>query len=48
MTPLDKPLRRELTLGDQAYTLTIDPDVAFAKLASLAQGAELAAKRLFR
>ena len=25
MTPLDKPLRRELTLGDQAYTLTIDP-----------------------
>ena len=29
-------------------TTTIDPDVAFAKLASLAQGAELAAKRLFR
>ncbi len=25
MTPLDKALRRELTLGDQAYTLTIDP-----------------------
>ena len=25
MTPLDKPLRRELMLGDQAYTLTIDP-----------------------
>lgn len=25
MTPLDKPLRRELTLGEQAYTLTIDP-----------------------
>lgn len=26
MTPLDKPLRRELTIGEQAYTLTIDPD----------------------
>lgn len=26
MTPLDKPLRRELLVGDQAYTLTIDPD----------------------
>ena len=25
MTPLDKPLRRELTLGEQAYTLTLDP-----------------------
>ncbi|MBD9478096.1 hypothetical protein [Pseudoxanthomonas sp. PXM02] len=25
MTPLDKALRRELTLGDKAYTLTIDP-----------------------
>lgn len=25
MTPLDKPLRRELTIGDQRYTLTIDP-----------------------
>jgi hypothetical protein len=24
-TPLDKPLRRELRLGEQAYTLTIDP-----------------------
>ena len=26
MTKLDKPLRRELTVGDQAYTLTIDPE----------------------
>jgi hypothetical protein len=26
MTPLDKPLKRELTLGGQAYTVTIDPD----------------------
>lgn len=25
MTPLDKPLRRELAIGDRAYTLTIDP-----------------------
>ena len=25
MTPLDKPLRREVQVGDQAYTLTIDP-----------------------
>jgi hypothetical protein len=25
MTPLDKPLRRELAVGDQLYTLTIDP-----------------------
>lgn len=26
MTPLDKPLRRELTVGDTVYTLAIDPD----------------------
>jgi hypothetical protein len=25
MTPLDKPLRRELAIGDHAYTLTLDP-----------------------
>ena len=25
MTRLDKPLRRELLIGDVAYTLTIDP-----------------------
>ena len=25
MTRLDKPLRRELQIGDAAYTLTIDP-----------------------
>ena len=25
MTPLDKPLRRELTIAGQAYTLTLDP-----------------------
>ncbi|URL59935.1 hypothetical protein IM816_07575 [Luteibacter flocculans] len=26
MTPLDKPLKRELVVDGQAYTLTIDPD----------------------
>ena len=26
MTKLDKPLRREIAVGDTAYTLTIDPD----------------------
>ena len=26
MTPLDKPLRRELRIDDQPYTLTIDPE----------------------
>lgn len=26
MTPLDKPLRRELEVEGRAYTLTIDPD----------------------
>lgn len=25
MTPLDRRLRRELTIGEQAYNLTIDP-----------------------
>ena len=26
MTKLDKPMRRELQVGDQVYTLTIGPD----------------------
>jgi hypothetical protein len=26
MTPLDKPLRREVQIGEEAYTLTIDPE----------------------
>lgn len=26
MTKLEKPLRRELAVGDKAYTLTIDPN----------------------
>lgn len=25
MTPLDKPLRREVQIGDASYTLTLDP-----------------------
>ncbi len=25
MTPLDKPVRREVQIGDELYTLTIDP-----------------------
>lgn len=25
MTKLDKPMRREVQVGDKAYTLTIDP-----------------------
>jgi len=26
MTPLDKPLRREVKVGKEIFTLTIDPD----------------------
>jgi hypothetical protein len=26
MTPLDKPLRREVQIGDETYTLTLDPE----------------------
>ncbi|GAB3509430.1 hypothetical protein MNQ95_09205 [Pseudoxanthomonas daejeonensis] len=26
MTPLDKPLRRELEIGGQLYTLVVDPE----------------------
>lgn len=26
MTPLDKPLRREVLIGEESYTLTIDPE----------------------
>lgn len=26
MTRLDKPIRREIQIGDDAYTLTIDPE----------------------
>ena len=26
MTPLDKPLRREVLISEESYTLTIDPE----------------------
>jgi len=26
MTPLDKPLKREVTVGDATYTLALDPN----------------------
>ena len=26
MTPLNKPIKRALTLGDKTYTLVVDPD----------------------
>ncbi|MFL6586300.1 MAG: hypothetical protein ACJ8GV_05390 [Luteimonas sp.] len=26
MTPLDKPLKREVRIGEDAYSLTIDPE----------------------
>jgi hypothetical protein len=26
MTPLDKPLKRELRIGEAVYTLTLDPE----------------------
>ncbi|WP_101926540.1 MULTISPECIES: hypothetical protein [Luteimonas] len=26
MTPLDKPLKREVRIGDAVYSLTLDPD----------------------
>ena len=26
MTPLDKPLKRELRIGESVYTLTLDPE----------------------
>lgn len=26
MTPLDKPIKRALAVGDKSYTLTIDPE----------------------
>ena len=41
MTPLDKPLRRELAIGDQLYTLTIDPDVLKLVVKGRRKGIEL-------
>ena len=41
MTRLDKPIRRELQLGDDTYTLTIDPDGLRLALKGRRKGTEL-------
>lgn len=46
MTPLDKPLRRELTIGDQRYTLLIDAEGLKLTLRGHRQGTALAWKDL--
>jgi len=46
MTPLDKPLRRELTVDEQRYTLLIDPDGLKLTLRGHRQGVALAWKDL--
>lgn len=46
MTPLDKPLRRELSIGEQRYTLLIDPDGLKLTLRGHRQGMALAWKDL--
>jgi len=46
MTPLDKPLRRELIVGEQRYTLLIDPDGLKLTLRGHRQGVALAWKDL--
>ena len=38
MTKLDKPMRREVQIGDQVYTLTIGPDGLQARREGPAQG----------
>ena len=41
MTRLDKPIRRELQVGDDLYTLTIDPDGLRLVLKGHRKGTEL-------
>ncbi len=41
MTRLDKPTRRELQVGDDLYTLTIDPDGLRLVLKGHRKGTEL-------
>lgn len=41
MTRLDKPIRRELQVGDDAYTLTIDPEGLKLVLKGHRNGTEL-------
>lgn len=42
MTPLDKPLRREVMINDLAYTLTIAPDGLKLVVKGKRNGLELA------
>ncbi|NUS38120.1 MAG: hypothetical protein HOQ02_03740 [Lysobacter sp.] len=42
MTPLDKPLRRELAIEGRAYTLTLDPDALKLVAKGHRKGIELA------
>ena len=41
MTPLDKPLRRELTVGKETYTLTISPETLKLVVKGKRKGLEL-------
>jgi len=41
MTRLDKPIRRELQIGDDTYTLTIDPEGLRLVLKGHRKGTEL-------
>ncbi len=41
MTPLDKPLKREVRIGEDAYSLTIDPDGLKLVLKGKRNGLEL-------
>ena len=41
MTPLDKAIRRELQVGDDTYTLTIDPNGLKLVLKGRRKGLEL-------
>ncbi|HEY4145696.1 hypothetical protein [Pinirhizobacter sp.] len=44
MTPLDRPLKRELAIGETLYTLTIDPDGLKLTEKGRRKGVELAWK----
>lgn len=46
MTPLDKPLKRELSVGGQNYTLTVDPEGLKLVEKGKRKGLELAWKDL--
>lgn len=46
MTKLDKPLKRELAIGDQAYVLTIDPAGLKLTLKGHRKGREIAWREL--